>query len=270
LKAVIALEMLQYEFMRRACLAGLMVGALCPAIGMFLVLRRLSLVGDALAHVSLSGVLLGILWGTSPLPTALILSVLLALGLERLRSLFPYYGELSLAVIMAAGLGASAILLGITRASDASVSSLLFGSIITLTSKDLWLILLLAVLSGGMIVFYYRELFFVVFDEEGARLAGINTLFFNRLLVLLTAVIVVLGLRLVGALLVASLTVIPVATSLVLRKGFLATLFWSVFFGILSVTAGLFASFYLDLAPGGTIIMFSILNLLVLLLFSRL
>jgi zinc transport system permease protein len=263
------LEILHYEFMRRAVLAGLMVGALCPTIGLFLVLRRLSLVGDTLAHVSLAGVLLGILWGISPLPTALLLSVLLSLFLEKLRGFFHYYGELSLAVIMAAGLGASAILLGITRASDAGITSLLFGSIITLTRQDLFLIMSLAALSCGVVAYYYRELFFVTFDEEGAGLAGINTRFFNHLLVVLAAVIVALGLRLVGALLVASLMVIPAATSLLLHKGFLATLLWAVFFGILAVAAGLVASYYLDLAPGGTIVMSSVLNFLILLLFSK-
>lgn len=260
-----ALEILQYEFMRKAFLAGIMVAMLCPTMGIFLVLRRLSMVGDTLAHVSLSGIMLGILLHTNPIPIALMLSVVFSLFLEKLRVFFRYYGELSLAIIMSAGLGTAVILIGITRSSDASISSLLFGSIITLSGQDLLLTAVISCAVFILILLFYRELLFITYDEEGALLSGLNVRFFNHLLIILTAVVVALGLRIVGALLISSLMVIPVASALLLGRGFLKTLLWSNLFSLLAVLAGLTASYYLDLAPGGTIVVFSVLNLLVLL-----
>lgn len=256
------MEMLQYTFMQKALLVGLLVGTLCPTIGLFLVLRRLSMVGDTLAHVSLAGVLLGMFWNLSPLPVALALSALVSLFLEKLRGFFKYYGEISLAVVMASGLGTAVILMGITRSSDASLASILFGSIITLQNQDIILIGLLSLASYSLLFLYYRELFFITFDEEGARLAGIKVDLFAHLLLMMAAMVIAVGLRIVGALLVSSLMVIPVATGLILKQGFKRTLIWSNLFGLLTVLIGLTTSFYLDLAPGGTIVLTSVLILL--------
>ena len=258
-------EILQYTFMQKALLVGLLVGILCPTIGIFLVLRRFSMVGDTLAHVSLAGVLLGILWGISPLPLALFLSILISFFLEKLRNIFQNYAELSLAIIMSAGLGLAVVLMGFTKTSDTSISGLLFGSIITLTNQDILLIVFLSLLSLFLLLSFYREFFFLTFDEEGARLAGIAVERYNYLLLFLTAMVIAIGLRIVGALLVSSLMVVPVATSLLLSRGFKETLLWAVFFGILSVLIGLTTSFYLDLAPGGTIVLSSVIIFLLLL-----
>lgn len=260
------MEILQYDFMVRALQVGLMVGILCPSIGLFLVLRRLSMVGDTLAHVSLAGVLIAVLWKINPLPLALGLSAVVSFLLERLRSIFKYYGELSLAVMMAAGLGTAVILMGITHASDAGISGLLFGSIITLGDQDVLVIKILTIVICFFISFFYRGLVYLTFDEEGARLAGIPVDFLRHMLILMAALVIALGLRIVGALLVSSLMVVPVATSLLLERGFKATLFWSIFFGLLAVFLGLSTSFYLDIAPGGTIIMASVFSFLIILL----
>ncbi|HHY06857.1 MAG TPA: metal ABC transporter permease [Clostridia bacterium] len=262
-------EILQYTFMQKALLVGLLVGILCPTIGTFLVLRRFSMVGDTLAHVALAGVLLGMLWGISPLPLALFFSILLAFFLEKLRTIFKNYAELSLAIIMSAGLGLAVILMSFTKTSDLSISSLLFGSIITLTNQDILLIAFLSLLSLGLLFSFYREFFFLTFDEEGARLAGIHIKHYNYLLLFLTAMVITISLRIVGALLVSSLMVVPVATSLLLSCGFKKTLLGAVFFGILSVLIGLTTSFYLDLAPGGTIVLTSVIIFLFFLPLGR-
>lgn len=262
-------EILQYTFMQRAFIAGLFVGCLCPTIGTFLVLRRLSMVGDTLAHVSLAGVLLGILWGLSPLPFALLVSIIISLLLEKLRSIFKDYPELSLAIIMSAGLGLAVVLMGLTNASDTNISGLLFGSIITISKQDILVIGILSVITVSLLLYYYREFFFLTFDEEGARLAGISVERFNYLLLILTAMVIAIGLRIVGALLVSSLMVIPVATSLLLSCGFKKTLLWSVILGIVSVLTGLTASFYLDLAPGGAIVLASVLLFLLIFVGKR-
>lgn len=258
-------EILQYTFMQKALIVGLLIGILCPAIGTFLVLRRFSMVGDTLAHVSLAGVLLGIIWDISPIPLALFLSALVSFFLEKLRSIYKNYAELSLALVMSAGLGLSVVLMSFTKTSDTTISGLLFGSIITLTNQDIWLIVFLSLLSLFLLFSFYREFFFLTFDEEGARLAGIPIERYNYFLLFLTAMVIAIGLRIVGALLVSSLMVVPVATSLLLSQGFKKTLLWAVFFGILSVLIGLTASFYLDLAPGGTIVLSSVLIFLLLL-----
>ena len=262
-------EILQYTFMQKAFIVGLLVGGLCPSIGIFLVLRRFSMVGETLAHVSLAGVLLGILWGISPLPFALLVSVLVVFVLEKLRSFFKNYAELSLAIIMSAGLGLAVVLMGITNASDTSISGLLFGSIITLSNEDILMIGLLSFISIFVIIYYYREFFLLTFDEEGARLTGIAVDRYNYLLLILTAMVIAIGLRIVGALLVSSLMVVPVATSLLLSRGFKQTLLYAVIFGILAVLVGLIASFYLGLAPGGAIVLSSVILFLILLLGKR-
>lgn len=251
--------------MQKALFVGVLVGTLCPTIGMFLVLRRLAMVGDTLAHVSLSGVLLGFMWNISPLPLAVSLAALVSLFLERLRGFFRHYGELSLSITMAAGLGLAVILTGFTKSTEANLSSILFGSIITLNSKEVLLISILSLIIALLVFIFYREFFFITFDEDGAKLAGINVSFFSSLLVFLAAIVVALGLRIVGALLVSSLMVVPVAASLLLEKGFKETLLWSNVLGLISVLSGLTASFYLDLAPGGTIVITSVLLLLIIL-----
>ncbi|MFY9377681.1 MAG: metal ABC transporter permease [Peptococcia bacterium] len=257
------MEMLQYPFMQKALLVGLLVGSLCPTIGLFLVMRRLSMVGDTLAHVSLTGVLLGVLWKLNPLPVALGLSVVVSLALEKLRKVFKYFGEISLGIIMAAGLGISVILMGITKSSDASLSGILFGSIITLQNQDIILIVILSLTTYLLLAKSYRELFFLTFDEEGARIAGVKVGLYSHLLLIMAAMVIAIGLRIVGALLVSSLMVTPVATAIILKTSFKRTLVWSNVFGLLSALLGLTCSFYLDLAPGGTIVVTSIIILLV-------
>ncbi|MGI6144738.1 MAG: metal ABC transporter permease [Clostridia bacterium] len=262
-------EILQYTFMQKAFVVGLLVGGLCPSIGTFLVLRRLSMVGETLAHTSLAGVLLGILWGISPLPFALLVSILIVFVLEKLRKIFPNYAELSLAIIMSAGLGLAVVLMEFTNASDTSVTGLLFGSIITLSNQDILLIGLLSFLSILVIIRYYREFFYLTFDEEGARLAGIAVERFNYFLLFLTTMVIAIGLRIVGALLISSLMIVPVAASLLLSRGFKQTLLFAVLIGILSVLIGLVTSFYLGLAPGGAIVLSSVIIFLIILLFKK-
>jgi zinc transport system permease protein len=167
---------------------------------------------------------------------------------------------------MSAGLGLAVILTGIANTSDAGLAGLLFGSILTLTNQDILIIGFLALLSLLLLFFYYREFFFLTFDEEGARLAGVPVERLNYVLLFLAAMVIALGLKIVGALLISSLLVIPVAAALLLSRGFTKTLLWSVAFGISSVLIGLTASFYLDWAPGGTIILTSVLILLLILL----
>lgn len=167
------MELFQFGFMRRAIAAGMIVGALCPLIGIFLVLRRMSLIGDSLSHVALAGVAAGIVSGVYPPAAALVFSVAAALGIEQLGKKYPEHAELAIAVILSAGIGTAVVLVSYAKSINIDLFGYLFGNILTVGPGDMWLI---AALGSFILVFvgiYFRELFFIAFDEEGARIAGI-------------------------------------------------------------------------------------------------
>jgi zinc transport system permease protein len=248
------LEIFDYNFMQRAFLAGLAIGVIAPIIGTFLVAKRYSLIGDSLAHVSLAGVGLGLVLGISPVLGALVVAVLAAFLIERLRSRGRLSGEVALAMFMSSGLAVAIVLTGVAQTVNIDLFSFLFGSITTVTSTDLWIILPLAVLVLGLVMVLYKELAYVAFDDEQARVSGLPAAALNQALVILTALTVVLSLRIVGGLLIGALMVIPVAAAMQLARSLRATIAYAVGFGLTAVIVGLFASFYLNLAAGGSIV----------------
>ncbi|HYP39162.1 MAG TPA: metal ABC transporter permease [Chloroflexia bacterium] len=250
------LDWLQLEFMQRALFAGLLVAAICPMIGLFLVLRRLSLIGDGLGHIAFSGVAAGFLLQIYPVITALVFTVLGAAGIEWLRSRQRAYGDLILAIFFYSGIAGGVVLSKLGDSlSTAQLFGYLFGSISTIGESDVWFILGLGIVVAAIIILFYKELFALSFDEATARVSGIRVGTLNMLVAVTTAVTVSLGMRVVGLLMVAALMVIPVATALQLGRGFRATLAFSVLFSMVSLTTGLAASYYLDLPPGGTIVL---------------
>ena len=242
--------------MQRALFAGLLVAAICPMIGLFLVLRRLSLIGDGLGHIAFSGVAAGFLLQIYPVITALVFTVLGAAGIEWLRSRQRAYGDLILAIFFYSGIAGGVVLSKLGDSlSTAQLFGYLFGSISTIGESDVWFILGLGIVVAAIIILFYKELFALSFDEATARVSGIRVGTLNMLVAVTTAVTVSLGMRVVGLLMVAALMVIPVATALQLGRGFRATLAFSVAFSMVSLTTGLAASYYLDLPPGGTIVL---------------
>ncbi len=256
------LELLQYYFMQRALMAGAIVGILCPLIGIFLVLRRMSLIGDSLSHVALSGVAAGIVSGIYPLTTALAFSVLAALGIEALRKRYTEYAELALAIILSAGIGIAVVLISWAKSINIDLFGYLFGNILTVRPTDMWLISVLGIFIIGFVRLLYKELFFIAFDEEGAGIAGIPVRGINLFFIVFIAMTITLSMRIVGALLVSSLMVIPVAASLQIAKSFKQAVVLSVIFAEISVILGIIVSYYLELASGGTIVLLSVLLLL--------
>ena len=248
-------EFLQYGFMLRALIAGLMVGAICPAIGLFLVLRRLSLIADTLAHVSLAGVALGLLLGFSPTLGALGVALLGAVGIEQLRASGRLYGEAALAIFLSGGFALAVVLLSFARRFNADLFAYLFGSLLTVSPLDLLLILGLGGLVGATVVIFYKELFAIAFNEELARVAGIRVGAINLLLTLLTALTVVIAMRVVGILLVSAMLVVPTVTALQLSRSFQSALTLAVAFALGAVLLGLGAAYYLNLAAGGAIVL---------------
>lgn len=263
------MEVFQYEFMQRALAAGLIIGIICPLAGIFLVLRRLSLVGDALSHISLAGVASGLVCNVNATVSALVFALMGSMCIEYLRRHYTQYAELAIALAISGGMGLAVVLISLGRGNTATVLSYLFGSIVAVTQTDLYIILAVGLLVCISIVLLFRPLFYISFDEEGALLAGIPVNKVNIYFMLLTAITIAVSMRIVGALLVSSLMTIPSAISLQLANSFRAAAFISVAAALTSVFAGLVLSFYLSLAPGGTIILFSLLLLLLTIAYRK-
>lgn len=263
------LEIFKYDFMVRAFMAGLVIAVIAPSIGIFMVIRRYSLMADTLAHVSLVGVAIGLLTGGNPIITAAATSVITAVGIERLRLNRNIFGESVLALFLSASLAVASVLISMARGQSLNILSYLFGSITTVAAAELYFILGLGVVVLATLFLIYKELFFISFDEELARAGGINTKIYNLVLIIMAALTVTLSMRIVGVLLIGALMVIPVITAMQFGRSFKNTLFISIGFSLVSVISGLFISYYLDLASGGTIVVVALALFLLSLLFNR-
>lgn len=258
------LDIFSYSFMQRSLIMGIIIAIIAPTIGLFLVLRRLSVIGDALSHVALSGAAFGLLLGIYPVYTAIGFSIIAALGVEKLRKEYSEYAELSLSIVLSAGIGLASIL--ISLGNTTGIFAYLFGSLALVTEKDIWVVFILGVFIILSIVYLYKGLFYITFDEESAKMAGVPVRKMNVFFSILVAVTIGISMRTVGVLLISSLMILPVATSLLIAKSFKQALLYSNLFGVLSVVLGLILSFYLDLAPGGTIVM-TALSILIIVMF---
>lgn len=263
------MEILQYDFMQRAFAAGIMVALTCPLIGIFIVLKRLSMIGDTLSHASLAGIAAGMLWGFYPFWGALIFSVAAAFSIEKLRKSFARYEELSNAIILSTGIGLAVVFIGLAKGYNSDLMGYLFGSIAAVSIQDIYIMFFLSAVIVLSVIILYDKLFYIAFDEEGAQISGISVSFLNIYLTLLTAFTVVVSMRIVGIFMVSSLLVIPVASAMQIGKGFKNTLWLSVAFALVSVVVGLILSYYLDIAPGGTIVLLSVLILLIGIAFNH-
>lgn len=255
------LEIFHYSYMNRALLIGAMVGIICPVIGLFIVLRRMSLIADALSHISLAGVAAGLLTGTHPVLAASAFSVTGAIIIEKLREKYKNYSELSIAIMLSAGLALGAVLLSMGHGFNANVFSYLFGSIVVTGESDFWLIAGTGTVVLVFVFLIFKELYYIAFDEDSARASGVAVSAINIAFTVLTSLTIAVSMRIIGILLVSSLMIIPVAAALQLARSFREALYFSVLFGLISVISGIIASFYLDLAAGGTVILISIVLL---------
>ncbi len=252
------IEILSYPFMQRALLAALLTGIIAPAIGIYMVQRRLSLLGDGLGHVAIAGVGLALLTGQAPVPWAVAVCVAGAVGVEILRQRGKATGDVGLAILFYGGLAAGVLMSGIAGQGAASLSQYLFGSLTTVTSADLWVIVALAVLVLVPTLGLAPQLFAVSTDEEHARTQGLRTSLYNILIVVLAAVTVTLAMRTVGLLLVSALMVVPVAAAQNLVRGFYAALVTAMAVGVAVTVGGAVGSFYLDTPPGALIVVLAI------------
>ena len=247
--------MLELEFMRLAFAVGAVVGVLAPAVGFFLVERRQSLVGDGLGHVAFAGVAAGYLLGVSPVLTALCFAVVGALAIEWLRSRGGTAGDQALALVFYTGIALGVVLVSSADRLDVGLFQFLFGSILTVTWSDLWVVLALGLLSLAAIAVLYRGLVAAVLDDEGSRVAGAPVTLLNTTVAVLAALTVGISMRVVGILLIAALMVLPVVAAQRVAWSLRSTLGLAMLIGLGGGLAGLTLAYYGDLPPGGTIVL---------------
>lgn len=252
------MEVFGYDFMQRALAAGVVTALLCPLIGFLVVVRRQALIGDGLGHLAFAGVTGGALLGVYPLAGALGLTALGALGIEWVRQRQRTNSDLALAIVFYAGMALAILFSTMNRMGNTSLLGVLFGSILTVTADDVWLVVACGAVVAAVMLRLAPQLLYMALDEEMAYVAGVPVRRLNILFSLFMAVVIVLGMRVVGILLVSALMVVPVAAALQLRQGYRRTLFWAELFALAAVVAGLWLSFQLDIAPGGTIVLCSI------------
>lgn len=244
------------NFVVRAYVAGALVGIAAPVIGCFLVQRRLSLIGDGMGHLAFAGVAIGVALGFAPVWGALVVAVLGALLLERLRARGRLASDLSLALIFYFGIALGLVVLSGTGKFNGTAFGVLFGSVFSATDAELWVVFALCLLVIGVTSVFYKELLAIALDEETARASGLPVDVLNVLLVILVALLVAAGMRVVGLLLVAALIVIPVATGSRLAHSFRGAMFWAVGAGVLSSLLGIvIAVVQGSLAPSGSIVL---------------
>ncbi|MBA3724386.1 MAG: metal ABC transporter permease [Candidatus Levybacteria bacterium] len=263
------LDLFQYSFIVRGFEAGIIIAIIAPLIGMFLVLRRYSLIADTLAHVSLAGVAIGLLFKINPLITAIGAAVFSSVLIERLRMSKRIYGESALSIFLSGSLALAIVLISLSDGFGVDLFSYLFGSIVTVTQNDVYIIAGLGIVVIGTIIAFYKELVYTTFDEEAAQVSGIPTRFINLLLIILAAFTVSLSIPIVGVLLISALIVIPVVTALQFKLGFRQTILLAEVFSIVSVLGGIVTAFYLNVSTGGTIVLFTVTLFALAYIFQR-
>jgi zinc transport system permease protein len=249
------LEMFEYDFMQRAFIAGIIIAIIASISGTFVVLKRYSLIGETLAHSSLLGVAVGLVAGYNPLWAAVVFAVFSAWIIEYLRSAFSLYSDAVLSVLLSGSLAGAVIIVSLGGAFNNSLFSYLFGSILSVSYEDVLTIAVFGTASLGLLLFFSKELYFIAYDEEVAKVSGIKTDLLNFLLVSVVAVIIALSIRIVGSLLIGALMIIPTVSALQFRVGFFKSVIISLSIALTSVIVGMTISFHFSLPSGATIVL---------------
>lgn len=255
------LHFLSYGFIQRAYLAGSLVAGLCGILGLFLVLRRLSLIGDGLSHVSFGAIALGLLLGVYPFYIAVPVAIVASWLILRLSAKTRISGDAAIGIVSSVGVAVGVVLASLARGFNVDLFSFLFGSILAVSLAEMWLAAVLSLAVLLTVVLFYRDLFAVTFDEEHARISGVNIGWIDFLFTTLTAIAVVLAVRIVGVMLVSALLVIPASASLQLARSFRGALLLSGSGAILAVLIGVSVSFAFSLPAGATVVLVSVVLL---------
>ncbi|WP_062355811.1 metal ABC transporter permease [Bacillus kwashiorkori] len=263
-------SLMQYEFLQNAFLTGIIIGMIAPLLGVFIVVRRLALIADALSHVTLSGIaaslLLGKIWApfavVNPLYGGMVFSIGGALLIEKLRTVYKHYEELAIPIIMSLGVGLGVIFISLADGFNTDLFGYLFGSVSAVSRVDLLIIFVIFIIVLLTITYLYKELFLLSFDEEYGKAIGLKAKLIHFIFIVLVALVIAISMRIVGVLLVSALMTLPVAASMRIAKSFKQAIFYAIIFGEISVIGGLVSAYYLDIAPGGAIVVLAALFLL--------
>jgi zinc transport system permease protein len=258
-------EMLGQPFMQRAFIAGACIGVVTPLVGSFLVHRQMSLIGDTLAHTAFAGVAIGLFinsvlaFEVSPYITALVVAVFSAFLIQIISEYTDAYGDVSMAIVLSGGFALGTVIISLTSGGIAvGVNQYLFGSLTTVQDENVRIMLVLTAVVLFVVGTSYRNLLYITFDETGARAAKINVRWYNRLLVTLTALVVVAAMQIMGVILVAAMLVVPVAATTEVAPSFRASVLIAIVVAEAAVVIGMTFSYLYGLAAGGTIVLSAI------------
>jgi len=261
--------MLEYDFMQNAIIVSIFISVLCPCIGIFLVLRRYSMIGDTLSHASLAGIAMGLMANQNPVLGAFVFTSICGALIEFLRTYFKKYTDLILSIVLSLSVGIAITIISSGKI-HANADSFMFGSILTVTRLDMFMVIGLSLVSVLALIFLYNQMLYISYDEEAAQIAGVKVKLINYVFSILVASAVSVSIRIVGVLVLSSMIALPVATALQLGKGFKATLIFSVVFSMIDIMLGLFLSYYLNVAPGGFTALVCVAVLILVLIFKKL
>ncbi len=264
------LRFLEYAFVLRALIAGSFIALLCANLGVLLVLRRLSLLGDGLAHVTFGSVALGLLLRVQPIYVSVPVVALSSLAILKLTERARVYSDAAIGIVSAFGVSGGVMLAGLAAGFNVDLFSYLFGNILSITKGEMMMSIVLSLIVLAVIAFRYGDLLSLSFDEEFARTSGINAGRINALLAVLAAVTVVLAMKLVGIMLTSALLIIPAVSAFQIAKSFRGTLFFAACTAVISVWVGIFVSFLMNLPTGATIVLLNLAFFLVLYTFKAL
>ncbi|MDY4022893.1 MAG: metal ABC transporter permease [Staphylococcus borealis] len=268
--------LLNFDFMRYSLLSGILIGFIAPLIGAFIVVRRLSLIADALSHVTLGGISFGMFVLTlsptlaiiNPMWFGILFAIIGAILIENLRTSYSNYQEIAIPIIMSAGIALSAIFISLADGFNQEIVGLLFGSISAVSLSDLLTVVVIAIVVVLFIVLFYKELFILSFDEEYSKVINIPK-WIQFLFIVIVAMVISASMRVVGILLVSALITLPIAIAMRITKGFKQLIILSVIIGEFSVILGLILAFYMNISPGGVIVVLLVLLLGLTMLFQK-
>lgn len=265
-------------FLDRGIIAGLVIGLLAPLMGAFLLVRRMTIISEGLSQITLAGIAVGVVagsaldlpWSINPLISGFLFAVAGALIVEKLRTVYQYFQELAVPIILSAGLGLSAILISASGMSSSEWFNFLFGSILTVSLTDLYFILITGTISLILLIFLYKEFLSVSFDAEFAHTSGLRVKGLNLVFAALIAAVISISVNIVGILLVGAMITLPVAAALQVSKSFRQVILFGIFFGELAIVSGMLSSYYLNIATGGMIVTAGIVILAVMIMYAKL
>ncbi len=249
------MEILSYGFMQRAVITGIIVSILTGIISVFVVLRRVSFVGSGISHAAFGGVAIGFFAGINPMITAMIYSILIAFGIERISSKGRVAEDTAIGVFFSSSMALGIVLVSLSKSYNVDLFGYLFGSILAISEKEMWLTIAITFVILAALGIIMKELLLITFDEELAVVSGIPTRLIKSIFLISMAVAIVMSIKVVGIILVSALLVIPGAVAQLISRRFYPMMLISCFVALSSTIAGLYLSYHFDLSPGGTIVL---------------